>query len=71
MGGFDGWLRNRKPGDPLRLQIRRDDQSLEIPFALGGRTDEIFVLNEDPNASPKARSIREGLLHGTPVAAAQ
>ena len=65
----DGWLRNRKPGDLLRLQIRRNDQSLEISFALGGRTDELFVIDEDPNAPAKAKSIREGLLHGSSVAA--
>jgi predicted metalloprotease with PDZ domain len=66
----DGWLRNRKPGDSLRLQIRRNDQPWEISFALGGRTDELFVINEDPHATPKARAIRDGLLHGTPIAAA-
>jgi len=66
----DGWLRNRKPGDLLRLGIRRNDQTSEIPFALGGRTDEVFVIDEDPHASGKGKSIREGLLHGTAVAAA-
>jgi predicted metalloprotease with PDZ domain len=66
----DGWLRNRKPGDLLRLQIRRNDQPSEISFALGGRTDELFVIDDDPHATPKAKSIRAGLLHGTSVAAA-
>ena len=65
----DGWLRNRKPGDLLRLQIRRNDQPSEISFALGGRTDELFVIDDDPHATPKAKSIRESLLHGTSVAA--
>ena len=65
----DGWLRNRKPGDLLRLQIRRNDQASEVSFALGGRTEQIFVIDDDLHATPKAKSIREGLLHGTPVAA--
>jgi predicted metalloprotease with PDZ domain len=66
----DGWLRSRKPGDILRLQIRRNDQPSEISFALGGRTEEIFVVNEDSQATPKAKGIREGLLHSTANAAA-
>lgn len=65
----DVWLRSRKPGDILRLQIRRNEQPSDISFALGGRTEEIFVLNEDPNATAKAKAIREGLLHGTAAAA--
>jgi predicted metalloprotease with PDZ domain len=65
----DGWLRNRKPGDLLRLQVRRNDEPSEVSFALGGRTDELFVVGEHPHATPKAKSIREGLLHGTSVAA--
>ena len=64
----DGWLRSRKPGDTLRLQIRRNDQATELSFALGGRTDEVFVIDEDPHATDRAKAIREGLLHGTPVA---
>jgi len=65
----DAWLRNRKPGDILRLQIRRNEQPSDISLALGGRTEEIFVVNEDPNATAKAKAIREGLLHGTGAAA--
>src|SRR5262249_886514 len=61
----DAWLRNRKPGDVLRLQVRRNDQPSELSFALGGRIEKIFVLDEDPNASSKARAIREGFLRRT------
>jgi predicted metalloprotease with PDZ domain len=66
----DAWLRNRKPGDILRLQVRRNEQPSEISLALGGRTGEIFVVNEDPNATRRAKAIREGLLHGAGAAAA-
>jgi predicted metalloprotease with PDZ domain len=65
----DGWLRNRKPGEILRLQIRRNEQSSDLSFALGGRTDEVFVIEEDSHAADKAKAIREGLLHGAPVGA--
>jgi len=63
----DGWLRSRKPGDLLRLQVRRsdhsnNDQPLDLSLALGGRTEDIFVINEDPHASSQSKSLRESLL---------
>jgi len=58
------WLRNKKPGDTLKLRLLRNEQPVELSFALGGKTESIFAIAEDPNASPKARAIREGLLHG-------
>jgi predicted metalloprotease with PDZ domain len=63
------WLRNRKPGDELRLRILRNEQPVEIKFALGGKSATIFAISEDPQATAKARAIREGLLHGKPIAA--
>jgi predicted metalloprotease with PDZ domain len=59
------WLRNKKPGDPLKLKLLRNEQPTEIVFALGGKSEFIFAIAEDPQASPKASAIREGLLHGT------
>lgn len=66
----EGWLRNRKPGDILRLQVRRGDLASNLSFALSGRMETIFVLDEDPNAGLRAKSIREGLLRGSSAAAA-
>ena len=66
----DSWLHSRKPGDLLHLQVRRNDQFSDLSFELGGRTDNIYVIEDDSRATPKAQSIREGLLHGTSVAAA-
>jgi len=66
----DSWTRSQKPGDTLRLQIHRADQTLDLNFALGGNTESIFVIEEDPQAPPKAKSIRKGLLYGTTVAVA-
>ena len=63
------WLRNRKPGDELRLRILRNEQPGEIKFALGGKSATIFAIAEDPQATAHARAIREGLLHGKPIAA--
>ncbi len=63
------WLRNRKPGDALKLKLLRNGQPLEISLTLGGKSEAMFVLSEDPQASAKARDVREGLLHGTTGAA--
>lgn len=63
------WLRNGKPGDELRLRVLRNEQPGEIRFALGGKSATIFAIAEDPQAAAHARAIREGLLHGKPIAA--
>jgi predicted metalloprotease with PDZ domain len=63
------WLRNKKPGDTLKLSVLRNEKLVEITFALGGKSESFFAIAEDAQASPKARAIREGLLHGTPTAA--
>jgi predicted metalloprotease with PDZ domain len=66
----EGWQRSHKPGDILRLQVRRNDQLSEISFPLGGRTEQIFVVSEHPNATQKAKAIRAGLLRGGAAATA-
>jgi predicted metalloprotease with PDZ domain len=63
------WLRNKNPGDPLKLRVLRNEKPLDIAFALGGKSESIFAIAEDPQAPPKARAIREGWLHGTVAAA--
>jgi predicted metalloprotease with PDZ domain len=64
------WLRNKKPGDTLKLSVLRNEKPLDIAFALGGKSESVFAIWEDPQASARARAIREGLLHGKPLAAA-
>ncbi len=65
----DHWLRNKNPGDPLKLRVLRNEKPLDIAFALGGKSESVFAIAEDSQASPKARAIREGVLHGTAAAA--
>jgi predicted metalloprotease with PDZ domain len=65
----ESWLRNKKPGDLLKLQISRNGQPVDITFPLDGRSQSILAIAEDPRASSRARVVREGLLHGKPVAA--
>ncbi len=58
------WMNEQKPGDLLRLRIRRDDKEISLEFALGEIKETIYEVFEDSQASAKARSIREGLLQG-------
>ena len=64
------WLRTKNPGDSLKLRVLRNERPVDVAFALGGKSESVFAIAEDPQASPKARAIREGLLHGTPLATA-
>jgi predicted metalloprotease with PDZ domain len=63
------WLRNKNPGDSLKLRVLRNEKPVDIAFVLGGKSESVFAIAEDPQSPPKARAIREGLLHGTPAAA--
>jgi len=58
------WLHNKKPGDGLKLRIVRNGEPAEVSFVLGGKTVSVFAISEDSQASPKARTIREGMLRG-------
>jgi len=63
------WLRNKKPGDMLLLRVLRNGQAVEITFALGRKSESILAIAEDPESSPQARAIRDGLLRGKALAA--
>jgi len=57
-------VNEQKPGDLLRLQIRRDEREISLEFALGEIKETVYEVLEDPHASQKARNVREGLLRG-------
>lgn len=62
-------LRGKKPGETVQLRFLRDGQALDLTFELGGISAATVIVAEDPQASPQARAIRDGLLSGKPVAA--
>jgi predicted metalloprotease with PDZ domain len=62
------WLRNKNLGDTLKLRVLRSEKPLDLTFVLGGKSESIFAIAEDPQASAKARAIREGMLHGSATA---
>jgi len=61
---LERWLHEQKPGDVLRLRVRREDKEVSTEFQLGEIKESVYEVLEDPGASEKARNIREGLLHG-------
>jgi predicted metalloprotease with PDZ domain len=62
-------LRNKKPGEAIQLRVLRESKPIDLTFELGGAHSSAFVIVEDPQASPKARAIRDGLLSGKPITA--
>jgi predicted metalloprotease with PDZ domain len=61
---LERWVHEQKPGDVLRLRVRREDKEVSAEFQLGEIKESVYEVLEDSGASEKARNIREGLLHG-------
>jgi predicted metalloprotease with PDZ domain len=63
------WVRERQPGEILKLRIRRDEKEQALEFKLGEMAETMYQVAEDPQAGEKARQIREGILRGLTQAA--
>ena len=63
------WVRERQPGETVRVRIRREEKEQTLQFKLGEEKDVLYQVAEDSHASEKARRIRDGLLHGVTQAA--
>ena len=64
-GRISAWLRERAPGETIKLKIRRDGQERELTFALGSREENHCTVVEIAHPTEKQLRIRAGLLHGT------
>jgi predicted metalloprotease with PDZ domain len=62
---FPGWLRDRSPGDTLKLRLRRDAKEIEVSFALGTNEEKKYSVAEIAHPTDKQKRIREGWLRGT------
>jgi predicted metalloprotease with PDZ domain len=58
------WVIEQKPGDLLKLKIRREEKEITLEFRLGETKETNYQVMEDAHANEKARRIREGLLRG-------
>lgn len=58
------WVRERQPGETVKLRIRREEKERALEFKLGEEKELVYEIAEDSHAEEKARKIRDGLLHG-------
>jgi predicted metalloprotease with PDZ domain len=58
------WVRERQPGETVKVRIRREEKEQTLQFKLGEEKQVLYQVAEDSHAGEKARRIREGLLHG-------
>jgi predicted metalloprotease with PDZ domain len=58
------WVRERQPGEIVKVRIRRDEKEQTLQFKLGEEKEVLYQVSEDSHAGEKAKRIREGLLHG-------
>jgi predicted metalloprotease with PDZ domain len=61
---LERWVREQKPGDQVKLHIRREDKEVAVEFRLGEGKETVYEIAEDAHANEKARHIREGILRG-------
>ena len=59
------WASQQKPGEDLRLRVRRDGKEISIEVRLGESRETSYQVVETPGANDRARRIRDGILHGT------
>jgi predicted metalloprotease with PDZ domain len=58
------WVRERQPGETVKVRIRREERERTLEFRLGEEKELLYQVAEDSGAGEKARRIREGWLHG-------
>ena len=63
------WVRERQPGETVKVRIRREEKEQTLQFNLGEEKEVLYQVAEDPHAEEKAKRIRDGLLHGVTQAA--
>jgi predicted metalloprotease with PDZ domain len=58
------WVREHQSGEAVKVRVRREEKEQVLQFKLGEEKEVLYQVGEDSQAGEKARSIREGLLHG-------
>jgi predicted metalloprotease with PDZ domain len=58
------WLQEHRPGDTIKLHIRRRGAELDLSFAAGSATVQEYRVTPLKGATEKQRRILEGILHG-------
>jgi predicted metalloprotease with PDZ domain len=63
-GRIQGWLRERHPGETIKLKVRREGEEMELTFALGSREENHCSVVEAAHPTEKQSRIRAGILRG-------
>jgi predicted metalloprotease with PDZ domain len=64
-GRISAWMRERTPGETIRVKVRRDGEEREVSFAVGSREENHCTVVEVAHPTEKQLRIRAGLLRGT------
>ena len=64
-GRISAWMRERTPGETIKLKVRRDGVERELSFAVGSREENHCTVVEVAHPTEKQLRIRTGLLRGT------
>ena len=59
------WAAQQKPGDVLRLRIRRAEKEETVEIRLGELHEKFFQVAEMAGADARARRLRDGIFRGT------
>ena len=61
---LSAWPQEHRPGDTMKLRVRRRNAEIEISFATGASSVQEYRVTPKKDATEKQRRIREGLLQG-------
>jgi predicted metalloprotease with PDZ domain len=64
-GRISAWMRERTPGETIKVKVRRDGEERELSFAVGSREENHCTVVEVAHPTEKQLRIRTGLLRGT------
>ena len=59
-------LAGLKPGQKVRLEVRRKSRTLSLKFDLGAKQETQYRISELPDANPEQLRVRNGWLEGKP-----
>ncbi len=60
----EAWLRKQRPGQAVRVRMRRRGEEREVSVVLSPRHQRGYEIEEEKTASEKSRKIRQGILAG-------
>src|SRR5207248_2449809 len=63
-GNLEALFASMKPGDTLKLKVRRGNSTHDLQFRLGSRMQDDYTLVDLPQVTPEQRERRRQWIHG-------